>query len=114
VIPGNLSKPYTWFQRSDQDATGRRKRTYAERSTGTCAVAAVEARERLKWGQMGHVVSHNVVFDREFPGAKPGDYFLVNGERFYARATEDPGELGIVLLWKCEKLPDRDELSANV
>lgn len=108
-IPRELSKPSVWFKRFDQDDTGRRNRAWAEQTTGRASVAAVEATERLKWGQLGHPVSHNVVYDRNIPTALPGDYFLINGKRFYVEAVEDPGELGIVVLFKCREHPDRDD-----
>lgn len=108
-IPRELSVVSTWYQKTNMGTDGRRSIAYVPRSTGRAAVASIDATERLRWGQLGHPVSHNVVYDHAVPTARPGDYFLINGKRFYVHAIEDPGELGIVTLFKTEERPDKDE-----
>jgi hypothetical protein len=109
IAPEALQVPSTWFSRSEDDGDGRRGPLYSKRTTANAYVASVSARERLMLGQFMHPVTHNVVYTEDLPAAKEGDYFLIDGRRFYVRGVENPGEVDLVLLFRTEERPDRDE-----
>lgn len=88
-----------------QNTRGGRKREWVDTVQIVGVLAEANASEREKWHQMQHPITHQVVSSGA-PAAKEGDRLVLDGRHFYIQGVDNPGDLDLWTIYRCEERQD--------
>lgn len=106
--PGNHYKDFIIEENTSSiGASGRPKTSYDDAGVRTLkgALTIADYRQKMRWEQLSHPISHTIVQDGT-PKAKSEDKLVLGNRIFLVQGVDEPGSLGICTIYYVEERID--------